>query len=308
MVDKLTSPILRVLGYGLGLALIILAAYQGITEVALEKIINAARLELVGIAVAVLANLVLTGVFYWRITTGFDANPPLGLGRMTGLISVSSLLNYLPLRPGLISRVMFLKVHHGVPLRQSLVISFFVVILSAIISASVVLVGLCGTVYSGARSISGQVIVPILGLVIMTGVCGLMPLVARRMAPQSMQLVWLLPVVKTFDVLAGGMRFWLALRVVGLPLTYGQSLVAAAGGMLVSLIGLTPNGLGIREWTVTGILVAMMAVDSGYVAMAAVIERGIEVMVMVPCGLIGLAVLRKDLAGNAPLSKDDQRQ
>ena len=113
MVDKLTSPILRVLGYSLGVALIILAAYQGITEVALEKIINASRLELVGIAVAVLANLVLTAVFYWRITAGFDANPPLGLGRMTGLISVSSLLNYLPLRPGLISRVMFLKVHHG---------------------------------------------------------------------------------------------------------------------------------------------------------------------------------------------------
>lgn len=307
MVDKLASPILRVLGYGLGLALIILAVYEGVTEVAPEKIINATRLELVGIAVAVLANLVLTGVFYWGITTGFDANPPLGLGRMTGLISISSLLNYLPLRPGLVSRVMFLKVHHGVPIRQSLVISFFVVILSAIISASVVLLGLCGAVYSGTRGISGQVIVPILGLIIVTCVCSLMPLVARRMAPQSMQLAWLLPVVKTLDILAGGMRFWLALRVVGLPLTYSQSLVAAAGGMLVSLIGLTPNGLGIREWTVTGVLVAMTAVDSGYVAMAAVIERGIEVMVMVPCGLISFTVLRKDLAGKAFLSKGDQR-
>jgi uncharacterized membrane protein YbhN (UPF0104 family) len=106
-----------VLGVGL-LAAALVFAVRG-TDWSVWQRIGLA--ELAGLVLLVWVNVGLTGLLFWAVTRGFGARPAVGPGKMTGLIAVSGLLNYVPVvRAGLWGRAVYLKKYHGVAVRDSL--------------------------------------------------------------------------------------------------------------------------------------------------------------------------------------------
>jgi len=102
---------------------------------------------------------------------------------------------------------------------------------------------------------------------------------------------WIL--IKSADLLADAARLWLAMGIVGSPISYGDAVAASSAGMVVRLIGLTPNGLGLREWAIAGVLQSLAGADGSQAVMAALIDRAVEVLVLVPLGLASVYGLRR---------------
>ncbi len=98
-------------------------------------------------------------------------------------------------------------------------------------------------------------------------------------------------------MLVGGVGLWLAFRIRGHELTFEQALAVGAikaVGSLVDMLGITPNGLGLRELIIGG-TTALANIAEGPVGVAAsLFDRGIEAVVVVVAGLVSMAQLRRD--------------
>ncbi len=225
----------------------------------------------------VLVNLLTLGLLNWIVTRSFDANPPVGLTRMAALIAASALLNYLPLRPGLLGRAAYLKLHHALPLRQSFLILLIITGAGALTSA--VMIGLL---------LLRPEDWPLPGLLLLAiGSCFAPPL-ARWALHRPIVDAWSWLALRTAIVLLAGTRLWIAFTLIGHPVSFDRALLAAAAGMLATLAGVTPNGLGLREW----IIAAASPVGAAGLA-AALIDRAVEVVIIIPTGLIALRSLKR---------------
>ena len=279
----------RAMGYGAGVALIAVAVWKGLSRVDLERLVAAPRLPLLAMGIAVLATIGLGGLMFWVVTRSFDARPHVGLRRMTQLISASTLLNYVPLRPGLIGRAVYLNRFHGLPLGHSVQIWLVVVAVSAVVFGVVILAVQIGPVGKPVVGVGGAVAALILASVLAGPAAG-------RVLARRVESGWSWVLIKLAELLLWGLRLWLAMLVVGIPITYPQAVAAAAAGNLAGLLPVTPNGLGLREWAIVGLLGLSGQVDIADAALATVIDRGIEVLVVVPVGLWSLHGVRCTMA------------
>ena len=279
----------RVMGYGAGVALVAVAVWKGLSGVDLERLVAAPRLPLLAMGVAVLATIGMGGLMFWVVTRSFDARPPVGLGRMTHLISASALLNYVPLRPGLIGRAVYLNRLHGLPLVHSVQIWLVVAGVSAVVFSVVILAVQIGPVGNPLIRVGGAAAALVLASTV-TGAA------AGRVLARRVDSGWSWALIKLAELLLWGLRLWLAMLVVGISISYPQAIAAAAAGNLAGLLPVTPNGLGLREWAIVGLLGLSGQVDIADAALATVIDRGVEVLVVVPVGLWSLHAVRCTLA------------
>lgn len=261
----------------LAFALAVIFAFKGTDFSAISQ---ASPWHVLGLSAGVMGNLLLTGVLFWAVTKPFDCHPAVSLGRMVELILSSSVLNYLPLRMGLLGRAAYLKAIHQLPLRQSGLILIIVLALGALVLGSV-----------------GLAVVSITMLDQMTVIlltCGLLvslsPVIKRVLAKIAMRqlteasvLSWL--TIRMIDMFVVGGRTWFAFAIVGHPITYAQATALGAAGMLISLLGLTPNGLGLREWALAGMTLLVSQHDASIGATAALVDRAVEVVVVCIMGL-----------------------
>jgi len=287
--DRL-KQVARLLGFAAGVVLIAWAVWLGLANADLDRLVAASRVPLVWMAVAVALTLAVTGVLFWVVTLNFDADPRVGLGRMTQLISASSLLNYLPFRPGLLGRAVYLKRMHRLPLRQSMVVWLIVMGVSAMVYA----VAVAAFTLSPPDRSSAGVSAAVLALLVLTPAAG--PAAARLLG-RPMCRGWSWIPLRTIETLIAGARLWLALKAVGAEVGFTQAVAAAAAGNLIAVLPIVPNGLGLREWIAAGLLAANGLVPLEAAALAAVIDRGIEVIVVVPVGLLAVQALRRQDAG-----------
>lgn len=268
----------RVMAYTLGVALLLAAVGRAWTGVPWGVIDWRWGW---GIAALSAACLALTSLLFWMVTLGFDARPRVTLTRMGMLIGASTLLNYLPLRPGLVGRTAYLKVAHQLPVRQSVLIAAMV---GGVSLAVLTLAGAAVAMWPGMGGWAGAALA-VLAVSLMTGP------VTRRMLGRTMRWPWLWAPVRFVEALAGAGRMWLAFRVVGHPIDMSAAMALAAADMLVSLLSLTPNGLGLGEWAV-GWGAAILGVGNMPVAQAAkLVDRGVSVLVAAVAGGVSLAVL-----------------
>lgn len=262
-------------GLAAGVALVIAAIVVASTEVKLEHLRQAQPWQIGVLLIAVGANLVLTTTLWWAVTLSMNARPPVPLGKMFALIAASGLLNYLPLWPGRIGRAVYLKVKHALPIRQSVL-------------AFVLVMALSGLVLGAAAAITA--LVPResqLGMAIVAAVLAtfMMQVVVSRTLPRRTALGWLWTPLRIADLLVTALRLWVAFRVVGHAISYSDAVLAASAGMFVALLGITPNGLGLREWAIAGVTRA----SAGPVGLAAaIIDRGVEAVVLTVTGLWAL--------------------
>jgi uncharacterized membrane protein YbhN (UPF0104 family) len=273
---------LRITAFVLGAALTVAAVMYAAQGVAWEQLADARPWQVAAIAAGVVVNLLLTGLLWWLVTRSFDADPPVPLGRMTVLIAACELLNYLPLRAGMFGRAAYLKTKHKVPVRQSVVMVFATMGLTLVVFAVVVTALLAaGEVWQWLLAAGAVALLSVASL-------WLTPLLLRR----PVFAAWAWPLVRVADLLTASARLWVALGVVGESVSFAHAVIAAAAGLLVRPISITPNALGIREWFV-GVVAGEIAVDGYQPAVAAaLIDRAVEVVIMTVIGLPAMALLR----------------
>lgn len=216
-----------------------------------------------------------------------------GVREMFVLIGSAWLLNYLPMRAGLIGRIGYHKSINKIRLRDSLESSIWSGVLAGVANLVLLVVAMVMTRIESGWSI----LLPIIPVVVMFFVSTLMPgkrstLIMRALAYRQIDvIVWL-------------GRYWLAFEVLGLEMTIGDIAVVSAVSQLASLMPLTGSGLGFREWAV-----GLMATAGGHAmgtAMAGdLINRAAETLVVVPVGLVCTAIVARHWTRHADQSAQD---
>ncbi len=286
----------RAVGWGVGIGLLGLAVGYALAGADFAVIGQAPRWMFASLAGLVLVNLLLTAGLFWSVTRSFAAKPAVGFGTMSALIAVSGVLNTIPIvRAGLWGRAAYLKKYHGLAVRDSVVILGVVFALAAVVLGSVSLIVLVvsersvGRQAMAAAIMQAQVLMPILA-----GMTVVSPWIASRLLQRPTVGAWMWVPLRSLDLAAAAGRLWLAFGVVGVELTWTDAVLLASANLIVKLVGLTPNGLGLSEWVIAALSAAMMPIETATAAAAALVDRTVEVVVMLVAGAAGAVWLKRE--------------
>ena len=222
-------------------------------------------------------------------------------GEMWSLIASSWVLNLLPLKPGLVGRVVYHARINQIPATTSVRVLleasgtgiFAVVLLS------------CLLVRASVGSIWFDSVIALAWLASLTlGIWGLIRPV--QYVPRLAGAV----LIRTFDAFTWVLRYGLLFRATGIDASIESTAVIAAGAQAASYVPLVGNGLGVREWTVgvlwqrlgtgasTGSLTAGLSAD--------LMNRMLELCVLGPIGLLGVWMVARRVKAAAPLQSASQ--
>ncbi len=264
---------------------------------------DAEPMDAVYLAAAIVGQILLNGLAFWALTKPFRTTTPVGPGEMSALIAATSLLNYLPMRAGLIGRAAYLKQQHGMEYR----VSVLMMMMAAGGTSAIYLVVLAATLWR-------QAIDPLWWTALLTALAFgtlITPLAARlvaRLTPGA-DVSWFSRVglagfvgifavmcLRLVDLLVGAIRLYLAARILGQPIAYETAVVLGVAGMFVTLATPLPNGLGLREG-LYGVLAKLGvggALLTGATGVAiGLIDRAVEAIVFTLTGFAALAFLHR---------------
>lgn len=274
----------RPLLYALGLILLAAAFYALWTQQdAMAEVLSAIRRVPwwmpLALVVSVLLNWLLSSVVFWVLTARFAR---VGLDEMLRLTAAAWLLNYLPARPGLVGRLAYHKLVHRISLRRGVLIVLSSIGATGLAAA----ITLSLTLFAGPRAAAGLLVVSALAAALLT------PIVLRRgtsTAPSTIALSLSAAVIwRILEMFNWAARYALCFAMVGTIVSPGDAVLYAAGAQVASLV---PVPMGLREWTV-----ATLASVAAVGLAADLINRGVEVLVAIPIGLLSLRRLGRDLA------------
>lgn len=244
-----------------------------------------------------LLNWLLTSAYYFVLTRRYGR---VGAGEMASLIGASWLLNYAPLKPGLLGRVAYHKTVNRIEIADS------VRVLASAIGAGVcaVLLLLFVAVLT-PRSASLALAIVTLGTPAF--VCGVGTLTLRKKGH-----AWRLSAVlglRYLDALVWAARYAVIFEAIGKPVSPVQAATIAGVSQLVLVIPFAGNGLGLREWavgltaaTLPGWFASPLTAEAAGIGVAADLlnraaELGVAILVGVPCVLIATRRLSLATAG-----------
>lgn len=259
----------------LAAALATVAGQRGSLAAAWGSLAGSEPWLIAALPLCVLANLVTTSWVFHALIVRFGR---VGRTEMAELIAASTLLNLVPLRPGLFGRVAWHATVNGIPARRS-VQTIVEAIALGVACTALLLAGLAvGQWLPPALRLPVAMAAPFLAAVIAVATPRLRPLAPAALARAADLLVW-------------SCRYVVAFRLIDAPVSDEAAIALAAIAGAASLIPLAGNGLGIREWT-TGLLAPMVAsVDVQVGLSAELVNRAAELAVVVPVGLIAIAAL-----------------
>ncbi|MGI9013246.1 MAG: hypothetical protein ACR2GY_03250 [Phycisphaerales bacterium] len=281
--------LVRLAGLSVSLVLLVGAAWFVISQreemgTALSHLRDPNLCTLSLFVAAVLGNLVLTGLLFSLLMA---RSGRVGLLEMQALMATSTLLNYLPLRPGLFGRVAYHKLVNNIEVRHTARVIVTAIALS-ILAAGVT----CLTVAFVAITGAGPLIV--LGAVAVVGVAGcVLP------ALRTLSLAFLL---RMCDVMVWSVRYLLVFSLVGHPIGFETAVALAAVSMVSTMVPFLSNGLGLREWAI-GLAAPLLArefssaadagsfVDTPIAIAADLVNRGLELVVIAITGSVGALAL-----------------
>ncbi len=204
--------------------------------------------------------------------------------QMVKLVTASGLLNYAPLRPGLVGRVAYQQLVCGITVRRSI----WATLEAGVVSLATALwLAIAVTVVSrtDARAVGA----------IMVGAPALagLALVGGRSSwwkVHAEAVFW-----RWLDVLAWTARYWAVFALIGVDLPWEGAAAAACVGLTASLVPLVGNGLGIREWAVAlaGPWLGAWPEDLGLAA--DLVNRAIDLALIVPLGLVATVSVAREL-------------
>lgn len=287
----------RLGGFAIGAALVVLAVAAALRQ---DPDAMARSLRALGeipwwfVALFVLLpllNWLSIAASIWVLLARFGR---LGLAETLGLIGMAWLLNYLPMRPGLVGRVAYHKAINGIAVRHT----------GQTLLEGAVITGIAsGVLLLGALLLRGVSAVPAWTLLVavpmLAGAAGgaalwkSRPLTARYCVAGSLRVL---------DMAVWACRYALAFAIVGSPIEPPTALVLAVASQMAMLIPIAGNGLGLREWLIGALAAGMPAMLLGGAdtslsqgLTADVLNRVVEVMVAIPLGLICLGIILRRL-------------
>ncbi|MEM1329225.1 MAG: hypothetical protein AAGG07_01560 [Planctomycetota bacterium] len=284
----------RAIGFASGLVLIVallawlwFAHREGLVA-ALDASAHAPWWMLALLVIAPAANWAATSTFFFAITRRAG---PVGLGEMHAVIGAAGLLNYLPMRPGMVGRIAYHKRVNGIAVRESVRLLLLSVALSVV--ALLVLLGVA-LLSDGA----GELWVYAIGSVPAV----LLGLTAWMAGPATRTGAWLLASAARYaDMVVWAARYQVVFAVAGAPVSPAEAVALAAVSQAATMVPISGNGLGLRELAV-GVCAALLpsgggeGTDAAAVGVTAdLISRAAELCVAVPIGLVGMWVVRRNL-------------
>lgn len=237
---------------------------------------------LIAAAVALpIANWVLVSWSFAVLTRRYGQ---VGSGEMTALIGAAWLLNYMPVKPGLIGRLAYHKKVNGIALTDS----------ARVLACAILLTGAALVTILAASGVQARM--KLEWPMAAAGVGGI-GLIVGGMLSRWGEHGWryaLAYVARLLDCLVWVVRYLVVYRLVGEPVTVGQAAAIAAVSQMVLLVPVIGNGLGLRELAV-GIVGA--ALPAWYGAggpgpqradgwAADLVNRASELVVALPVGLL----------------------
>jgi uncharacterized membrane protein YbhN (UPF0104 family) len=305
---------LSVLSYLFALGLlgtcIWLAVGQSEGEGGWENLRNADPIDALLMMLMLVASIGLNGWVFELVLRPFTPTRPVGVMRMSGLIAASSLLNYLPMRAGMIGRVAYLKKRHGIGYKASVVQLLFVagatVLVYGLLAAMTLWTDALGIAWWGGLAGGAIVISGCLWAGLLVGEKWA-PAFARRWFedghealkwcrnhPSSALLgVSLIVVLRLVDVATVGTRLYLAARILGMEnLPADQIILMATGGMFIRIATPLPNGLGLQEW-----IYGLLHETHQQGLRLGLVDRCVEAVAIIACGLVAIGWMHKEKGG-----------
>ncbi len=254
--------------------LLLLAGAIGFVVAARDRLGGAAAalrdpdpVAVVVLVAAVLVNLALTGTFFHLL---YARHGRVGRLEMQAVMAGATLLNYLPLRPGLAGRVAYHRAVNAIPVRTSIGVMVRALALSGLAAAAVA--GLAWAGRGEAAVLAGGLAAAAAGLAILA-------VAAPRLRPWPAAAL-----VRLAEVGCIAARAWAAFTLVGAPIDPAAALALAAVAVVVTMVPFTSNGLGLREWA-TGLLApALAGVPMELAVTADLVARGAELLA---AGIVG---------------------
>jgi hypothetical protein len=274
-------------GFALGVLLLAIVGWTIFRDrAALDSAWAAVRTRPAWAVVAALAlplcNWLLVSLSFWVMMRRYG---PIAPGEMTALIGGAWLLNYLPLRAGMVGRVAYHRAVNRIAVRDSLRVMIYGMALGA--AAVATMVGIVAAVRQGPAAAWGAA----LGAPLVVA-AGASPLLARA----GRGWVAAVYTLRYLDMLAWVARYALVFWLIGRPLGIGGAIAVAAACQVALVLPLIGNGLGLRELavglmasTLPPALGASTSLSAG--SLADLVNRLSEIAVAVPVGLCCLAWL-----------------
>jgi len=247
--------------------------------------------------VSPLLNLVFVSLALWIITA---KHGPVRPAEMLALVCGAWLLNYLPMRPGMFGRIAYHRKVNNIPISTSAALLVLSMGLTATAIALLVVLGL-------ALRWTDSLAIEISIIAGTGGAIGLASLIlGLTQGPWRIAAAIFL---RYLDTLVWVTRYWLVFHMVGHALSFEQACAIAAVSQAATAIPISGNGLGLREWAVG---LSMAALPSWFMEPGAtsaqatalglagdLVNRGVEMAVAVPVGLIGMAWVARRLRQHA---------
>jgi hypothetical protein len=202
---------------------------------------------------------------------------------MFWLVLMAGMLNWLPLRAGLIGRTVYHSKVNGIPATKSLRVLLEVIVLTVCMSGVAFLL-------TGVSSVSNIQLVFL--LVMPVFVLGLFS-IKTDTRPWSVAII-----CRYFDVLLLAMRYWIIFGLIGFDITPETAILLAGAGTVSGLLPLPTGGLGGREWII-GFVASWVTVFPAAIALGLVadlINRVVELVVVLPLGLLGQRFIREKIS------------
>jgi hypothetical protein len=229
---------------------------------------------------SVLGNVICTAAMFNLLMRRYGK---VGWMEMQSLIAGSTLLNYVPLRPGLFGRVAYHRLYNGIAVTDS-----FKAILQAIALSSLCVAMLGAIVAASARfgwTVFSLVFVPLVAFLIVAAVTAMVQR-ARFVSPLACA-----GAVRYLDLLITAVRYQIAFALIGSPIQFEQAAAFACVAVMATMVPFLSNGLGLREWAV-GLAAPVLAATQLELAITAdLLIRAAETLMIIPLGLIGIVFL-----------------
>jgi len=255
---------------------------------ALEAIRHPSPRLLVILLVSVIGNVVFTGLLFRVLLSRYGS---VGWGEMQAVIASATLINYLPARPGLFSRIAYHRAVNGI----RVIDSTKTVIQSALLSLFSAIYLICAALLAGDHLTALWIIATAPIPILLIG---------------SLRVGWriwcLAALIRHVEFFIWAVRYYAAFALIGFPLAPSAALIFASVSILISLIPLVSNGLGIREWVVGLLAPVLTTLELSWGVTAELINRAAELIVITIVGLLGTAWLLRHRRAIRPSQSPDQ--
>lgn len=302
-----TRLVLKGVGYAAGIVLLVGALWAAFSQDdgRVAEVLHTTHPAMLSLlAVLAIASAATVAASFW---VGTSAYGRVGFDEMLGLVGLAWLLNYLPMRPGLVGRVAYHKRYNRISVRDSarvlaingvatLTCSVHVGVASllSVTDASVVLQGLAWVVPALVQ----------VGVAWVLGGRG----PARAIAPWRLVATVVLHYV---DVGVWTARYAVASQILGEPISMPQAGALAALSQFAFLVPFAGNGLGVREWSLglAGMAGLLGAGEAGLMlgVQIELVNRAAEAAASLPAGLFGALVVYRRRRSAARVSEMQSR-